>query len=118
MFHSTKKNNGRQKKVEIPEELLKVVEEDRLNDILKQAEETEEHLGINQDVTKEVLNMMRGKSLADVTHTILALAQITPVWVLNSLHETLGTMLRIEALKELRDTLAAKLGKETSEEDE
>lgn len=107
------------KKVEIPEELLKVVEEDRLNNILKQAEETEEHLGINQDVTKEVLNMMRGKSLADVTHTILALAQITPVWVLNSLHETLGTMLRIEALKELRDTLAAKLGKEeTSEEDE
>ena len=106
------------KKVEIPEELLKVVEEDRLNDILKQAEETEEHLGINQDVTKEVLNMMRGKSLADVTHTILVLAQITPVWVLNSLHETLGTMLRIEALKELRDTLAAKLDKETSKEDE
>ena len=62
--------------------------------------------------------MMRGKSLADVTHTILALAQITPVWVLNSLHETLGTMLRIEALKKLRDILAAKLGKETSEEDE
>lgn len=106
------------KKVEIPEGLLKVVEEDRLNNILKQAEETEEHLGINQDVTKGVLNMMRGKSLADVTHTILALAQITPVWVLNSLHETLGTMLRIKALKELRDTIAAKLGKETSEEDE
>lgn len=61
----------------------------------------------------------RGKALADVTHTIIVLAQITPVWVLNSLHETLGTMLRIEALKELRDTLAAKLGKEeTSEEDE
>lgn len=106
------------KKVEISEELLKVVDEERLNNILKQAEETEEHLGINQDVTKEVLNMMRGKSLADVTHTILALAQITPVWVLNSLHETLGTMLRIEALKKLRDILAAKLGKETSEEDE
>lgn len=34
------------KKVEIPEELLKVVEEERLNDVLKQAEETEEHLGI------------------------------------------------------------------------
>lgn len=106
------------KKVEIPEELLKVVEEDRLNNILKQTEEAEEHLGINQDVTKEVLNMMRGKSLADVTHTILALAQITPVWVLNNLHKTLGAMLRIEALKELRDTPAAKLGKETSEEDE
>lgn len=109
------------KKVGIPEELLKVVEEERLNNILKQVEETEEHLGINQDVSKEVLNMMKGKSLADVTSTIIALAQITPVWVLNSLHETLGTMLRkkIEALKELRDTLAAKLGKEeTSEEDE
>lgn len=106
-------------KVEIPEELLKVVEEERLNNILKQVEETEEHLGINQDVSKEVLNMMRGKALADVTHTIIALAQITPVWVLNSLHETLGTMLRIEALKELRDTLAAKLGEEaTSKEDE
>lgn len=106
------------KKVEIPEELLKVVEEERLNNILKQVEETEEHLGINQDVTKEVLNMMRGKSLEDVVHTIIVLAQITPVWVLKSLHETLGTMLGMKALKELRDTLAAKLDKETSEEDE
>lgn len=88
------------KKVEIPEEFLKVVEEERLNNILKQAEETEEHHGINQDVTKEVLNMMRGKSLANVIYTILALVQITPVWVLNSLHETFGTMLRIKALKE------------------
>lgn len=107
------------KKVEIPEELLKVVEEERLNDVLKQAEKTEEHLGISQETPKAVLNMMKGKSLADVTYTIIALARVTPVWVLSSLHDTLGTMLRIEALKELRDTLAAKLGEETtSKEDE
>ena len=102
------------KKVEISEELLKVVEEERLNKISKQVEETEEHLGLNQDVSKEVLKMMKGKSLADITFTILALVQITPVWILYSLHETLGTMLEIEALKEQRDALDTKLGEETT----
>lgn len=67
-----------------------------------------------QDVSKEVLNMMKGKSLADITLTILALVQITPVWILYSLHETLGTMLEIEALKEQRNALDAKLDEETT----
>lgn len=107
------------KKVGILEESLKVVEEERLNNILKQVEKAEEYLGINQDVPKKVLNMMRGKTLTDITDTIIVLAQIIPMWILRSLCKTLDTMLGIETLKELKDVLAAKPGKEEiSKEDE
>ena len=106
------------KKVEIPENLLQVVDEERLNKVLKQVEQIEEEYHIEQGVTKEVLNMMKGKRVCDTMHTIIALAQAQSIWVLRSIYDTLALMLRMTALKELKAKLEAEKAKEntTSEE--
>jgi hypothetical protein len=106
------------KKVEIPEKLLQVVDEERLNKVLKQVEQIEEEYHIEQGVTKEVLNMMKGKRVCDTMHTIIALAQAQSVWVLHSIYDTLALMLRRAALKEIMAKLEVEKAKEntTSEE--
>lgn len=100
-------------KVKIPESLLKVVDEEQLDKILKRTEKSEKDHGVNYDIPKEVLNMMRGKSLIDVSHTILTLAQIIPTKTLYTLYKTLGIMLRLKELNKLTKSIASKLGTET-----
>lgn len=101
-------------KVKIPESLLKVVDEEQLDKILKRTEKSEKYRGVNYDIPKEVLNMMRGKSLIDVAHTILTLAQIIPTKTLYTLYKTLGTMLRLKELNKLKKSMTAKLNTETT----
>lgn len=100
-------------KVKIPESLLKVVNEEQLDKILKRTEKSEKYRGVNYDIPKEVLNMMRGKSLIDVSHTILTLAQIIPTKTLYTLYKTLGIMLRLKELNKLKKSITSKLDTET-----
>lgn len=100
-------------KVKIPESLLKVVDEEQLDKILKRTEKSEKYRGVNYDIPKEVLNMMRGKSLIDVSHTILTLAQIIPTKTLYTLYKTLGIMLRLKELNKLKKSITSKLDTET-----
>lgn len=100
-------------KVKIPELLLKVVDEEQLDKILKRTEKSEKYRGVNYDIPKEVLNMMRGKPLIDVSHTILTLAQIIPTKTLYTLYKTLGIMLRLKEIKKLTKSIISKLDTET-----
>ena len=101
-------------KVKIPESLLKVVDEEQLDKILKRTEKSKKYRGVvNYDIPKEVLNMMRGKSLIDVSHTILTLAQIIPTKTLYTLYKTLDIMLRLRELNKLKKSITSKLDTET-----
>lgn len=96
------------KRFDLAEGLLEVVDEDRLNDILKQIDKAEEGLAIKQEVPKEVVSMMKDKPFHDIIYTIIALSQLLPVYALNSIYNTLGYMLKTCATKELGNITEAK----------
>lgn len=104
------------KKVTIPDQMFQEINEENITEILKQVQETEADLSIDQTFPKEALESLRGKTWADLTNTIIAYSQLLDAEKLLSIHKTLGLMCKVKMLNELKNM--ADHMKETSTENE
>ena len=100
-----KKQWKTKKKVEIPEELLKNVDENRIDTVLKQVNETEEHIECSMETSRQLLEVVRGKTINDLSCGIISLLQLLPFKHLLSMDRTLKEILKMEAINGLRDMI-------------
>lgn len=83
----------KEEKLEIAERLREQVDEEKINEVLKQVDETEKIAKLSLEVTKQVLELMRGKTHGDLSNSIIALMQISSIQSLSALRHVLDDMI-------------------------